>query len=405
MGKFSYSAIDGNGKRSGGILDAENEQEVFEQLRKMGMSPLSVSVADGRAPNSPFSFGKFTLLPERSPNLSEFFEEVHMLLDAGIRVEKALQSMTKGGARQEQKVLASRIHQRLLTGENLANAMAESHPFPKQFIALIGVAEATGELAPIFGIIAKKEEETQRRRRELKDALLYPSFLMILFVCAFAFILFVLVPSLKPLFETTGQAPPLLISGLSQLREGLLEYGWIFVVFIALGLVLAMTGSGRKAVTYWLDRLSFRLPIIEVVRTKMIVADYLGSLAILMRNNINVVQALVLAGESCGSRIFDPKLRVIADEVSSGVVFYDAFEQAGLFDERVLSLLQVADNANAISMVCDKASSILHSEVNRTVSKALAAITPTVTILLGVLIGGLVLTVMTSILSLNDLAV
>ncbi len=217
--------------------------------------------------------------------------------------------------------------------------------------------------------------------------------------------MFALVPAIDPVFEGISDKRPALISMLAAGRIFFLSYGWLVLMVTppagAIALYIRQTAAGREA----LSRLWLKLPLLGWISGTRGCARYLHVLGMLLANGVPMKKALELAASSCPVSAYRPKLALIRTDVTAGAPFRKAARETGLFDATSLSLIEMGDEANKLPEALKRAAFLLETETRRTIQRLLTLLTPTITIVMGGVIGGIVVSVMDALLSINNLAV
>jgi general secretion pathway protein F len=405
---FRYRAYLGDGRSEFGELEAASKQAALSLLASRGLSvfELTESKANMRIADSR------TLKPSRFPfasksvDFAKLFADLSLLTGAGLTVTQSLRSMRSTETVASQQIAVIGLLDQMGSGASAAASFEQIEAFPPESLGMISSGEHAGRLPEVFGALAARYEERANQRTQLFNALAYPLFLVILMIAAVLVLTFALVPSIAPIFENSGRPAPFLVAALSGLRASLTG-GFATAVFAAVAalLLLSFLPSIRAAAEGALQKLFVNLPLIGSVIRKLAQARYLSSLALLIGNGAPMAKALELAAQSAVIPAFKPVLLGVRDSVSTGEKLPSALGRSGLFDQRIISLIAVGDEANRLPAVTKRAAQILENEAQRAILRYTALLTPAMTIFMGLLIGGLVVSVMTALLSINEIAV
>lgn len=401
---FKFKAYLVNGSEDRGVMDAPSKQEALRLLSAKGRSAFfleEVSVETKAIKDNertPFRLNAGRVNPTR------LFYDLAMLTDAGLTITQSLRSVRATEPDRAQRKAIETIEAAMSSGKTASQSFALVGDIPRDALGLIASGESAGRLPSIFKSLAAHHEERQKARSAMIAALAYPAFLFVLMALAIGVITFVLVPSIEPIFENADRPAPFIIDSLSQLRMILEQCSILFIaLLIGLG-CLSFVPQVRDYFQIMSQRMLLRLPIAGSLITKRGLSQYLSSLSILLEHGGTMANALLLSAECSPVAQFRPILLKVRDKVTSGSALTPALRESGLFDERILSLIAVGDEANRLPLVAAHAANIIQDEAQARLSKFLSALTPAITIVLGLLIGGLVVSVMSALLSINDLA-
>ena len=397
MRRFRYQAFSREGAKVAGVVDASDEEEARRALRASGLAVQQL-VPEGAGDKR-----RFSLELTRPFDTTGYFRELAVLSGSGLTLDQALHVMKStadhGSARDVIEAMAAR----LATGESPSVAVQLITGLPDDLRALISVGERSGSLPYMFSVIAEDLAKRAAQRKKLLDAAIYPAFLLLMMIGALMVVTFVLVPALLPVFDGSDKSPPLMISALSGFRELLLG-PWFSIAASSVLLLLALTWMLKaELLTDWFQGLLQRAPFVGSMLTKSTLARYLQSLAVLLENSVSLPDALALSADCCTVRGLKTQLGELRDKVVSGRPLSEALHESTLFSAKVVSLVRAGDQVNKLPVVLSTSSELLREEVQRRADGALALMTPVVTIILGLLVGGLVISVMTALLSVNEL--
>jgi general secretion pathway protein F len=405
---FRYRAYLEDGRSQTGEFDAASKQDALRLLASKGLSVFEL--ADAKTPVRAADY--HSLKPSRSffasknVDFLKLFADLALLTGAGLTVTQSLRSMrsTETGAAQQSAVIG--LLNKMGSGKSAAGSFAEIKGISQESLGMISSGENAGRLTEVFGALAAQYEERAKLKSQLLNALAYPLFLAVLMIAAILVLTFALVPSIAPIFENSGEPAPFIVAFLSSLRTSLTG-GVAIVIFSAatLLLLLSLLPSIRVPAVAVFQRLIVNMPLIGPVIRKLAQARYLSSFALLIGNGAPMARALELSALSAVLPSFKPRLLGVRDSVSTGEKLPAALESSGLFDRRIVSLIAVGDEANQLPTVARRAAQILDSEAQNAIVRYTAMLTPLMTIFMGLLIGGLAVSVMTALLSINEIAV
>lgn len=404
---FVYSAYQADGREESGEVEAPDQAAAVRELAKAGRTVFRIKPAQNSSKaaadlrNRLFQFADAGRLSQ-----ARLFLDLAVMTEAGLTLPQALRALQAGESVSAQRNAIAAISASLSSGRSAAQSFAEIDGVSTQTVAIIASGERSAQMAHVLRAIATQMMEVEARRKEFREALAYPIFLIVMMLAALGVIIFVLVPSLAPVFENSGRPPPGIIGTLAAVRSAALEpavqvAGLLFLALLAsLGL-----DSVRSKASPFFERAALSLPILGHVIHKNNSALYLGSLSMLIGGGTPVNEALALAADCNPLSRLRTNLKRVKDAVATGERLPQALAKTGQFDPKIISLLTVGDEVNRLPAVLARAAEILESEAKTTTARLLAAMTPAITIFLGLLVGGLIVSVMTALLSINEMAI
>lgn len=403
MSHFAYRAYAADGRTRAGTVQAETRQRAVAQLRAEGLQVFAIAPA----PAGPAAFWKRDLFGrDRVSDAARiaFLREFGTLLGAGLTVDRALR-LTERQASAALKPVLSDLLARVVGGAALSRAMA-AHPaaFPRDMVDSVRAGEATGTLVDVIASLTASIERRDAVRRHLASALIYPALLVVMALGTVALIVGVLVPALAPLFEGTGQAPPFAIRAAGALGAFVAAW-WPMLLGGALlgGLALARLWA-EPGFAAFRSRLALRLPLVREVVVGIELGRICRVLATLLQAEVPVPDAVAATRPLAGNRIFRRALDEAAQRLTEGGGLASGLGGLRAYAPSTLNLIASGEQVNRLGPVLAHAAEMHETQTRQRIDRMLALFTPLVTIAVGGLIGGLIISVMGAILSVGQLA-
>ncbi|WP_457152593.1 type II secretion system F family protein [Mesorhizobium sp. P5_C1] len=403
MPAFAYRAYLVDGSTETGVLDASTKQDAARKLAQQGRRSYHLAPVNGERQQLRLP-GRSALTFTRRVDLSRLFSELSVLLNAGFTVDRALNAVISGEANRQRRQQLQSVLDLTTGGRPIAEAFAGLPGITSDVAALLASGERSGKMAYICQRLADTFEATAKRRAAIVEALAYPAFLLLVMSGALVILATVLVPALEPIFEGSSAPKPFTMTVLSALGTVFRDYPFVFPLAAVLGLLsylfLSRSTGARKQFSHWL----LKVPLIGALVRDAVVARYLETLALLLGNGVAMTEALGLAANVSRQSSLAASFASIEETVANGARLHGAIVKAGIFDNATMSLVSLGEEANALPVVLDRAAKMLQLTLSRRIDTVLKLLTPALTISLGFLVGSLVISVMTTILSINDLA-
>lgn len=407
MPRFSYKSYTPSGVLTEGSLLSESREAAIEALRQRGEFPLEI-VSGGTQPVERWwqreVFGGRGLSHK---DLALLTRELATLVKAELPLDEALRIVSLQPAISARTRQAARsVLSRLVDGASLSEALAqEGRTFPALYARTIAAGEAGGTLAPVLDDLATYLERSGEARARLNAALLYPLILLVAAAGALILIMAVLLPAIAPLFKDAGATPPLLVRLLLQIQSSLAgnAAGWALVLVGAvLGVALLSRQEGLAASR---DRLLLGLPLAGTFIERRETARFSRTLAMLIRSGVPVLDALHVTREVAASRAYAAALATVADEVKEGGTLTAPLAASELFPELAVRLIGVGERSGQLEEMLTRVADIHEEALQRQVLRMTSLLSPVLTIVIGLVVGGLILSVMSAIVSVNELAI
>ena len=406
MARFSYSAYDAAGQLRLGEIDAQALPAVLERLRDQGLFPFETGeiTEAGAVPwwRRELSFTK----PISRNGLQQVTRELATLLSADLPLDEALRLVVLQSPPGRMRTVLQAVLARVLDGDSLSAAMQAQGPdFPDYYVGILAAGEASGTLAAVFDDMAKYLDKSAEVRARIGSALIYPMVLMAAALAAVALVLMVLVPALMPVFADAGTEPPLALSLLLALHDTILDY-WpaILCGFAALAGLghLALSDPNIKIAR---DRLLLRIPLIGSMITGTELARFARVIATLQRNGVPLLNALAIGQTLTRNTSLRNALAGVAAKVKEGGGLSRPLAEAGLIPPLFVRLVTVGEETGQLDRMLLHIAGIYEIQIQRRIDTLMALLTPALTLAIGLGVGGLILSVMNAILSVNDMAI
>ncbi|MEQ1612035.1 MAG: type II secretion system F family protein [Hyphomicrobiaceae bacterium] len=321
-------------------------------------------------------------------------------LDDSLRIVALQPSLPRNAQR-----LVGDLLERVLGGASLSEALAE-HPesIPKIYCRLVAASESSGDIASALTTLAADLEREEDLRSRLRNALLYPMTLLVAAAATITLVIAVLVPAIAPLFSESGAKLPPVIAVLNAWRVGIIN-GWPLLVGVAVLVSILVAFARRKpAFGQVRDRMVLRLPIIGRLVARRETSRFGGTLATLLGSGIPLLEALRITGDTQSNRLFQVAVRDAGVHLANGGTLSEAMERSGQFSALALRLATVGERTGQLDTMLLRLSRLEESALHRELERLIAIAAPVLTIAIGLIVGGIVLSVMGAIVGLNDLA-
>jgi type IV pilus assembly protein PilC len=386
---YAYSAINMEGRRVSGCLEAANPADLEMRLKHM-----TLDLVQGKPVPRHSLFTRFAAVPRRER--INFCFQLQQLIQAGVPLLESLTDITASQEHPRMKAVIASLVKNIEGGQTLSEALSV-YPelFGQVFVSLIRAGEVSGDLS----VVLEKLCATLRWEDELisqtKKLLLYPVFAGGVMCLATAFLMLYLVPQLKLFVSNLGQTLPFYARVLFGVSDLLAAYGYALLPVIALGamavhFLLRFSPPAR----YRLDALKLRLPLLGGIFRKIALARFADTFAILYAAGVPVLESLRVTREAVANRVIHQALEQIEAAIREGRNMASAFEDTGLFPPLVVRMARVGENTGALDVALRNVSYFYGRDVQESVHRAQTLIEPLFTLALGMLLGWIVLSVL-----------
>ncbi len=403
MATFTYSARTKAGTVQKGTLIALDRSAAAASLLDKGMVPILVKeqVAKVAGSGNPLAklFGSRVKLQDKVI----FTRQFATMINAGVPLAQSLAILQEQSESKALQAAVSDIAKQVQGGATLANALS-SHPdiFNAIYVNMVRAGEAGGILDQVLERLATQQEKDAEIVSKIRSAMIYPSVVSFVTVCAFFFLMTVIVPKLASIFRESGAALPIYTQIMLTISDALVNYG----VFLAIGAVIggvafvrwARTPLGKRV----LDRVLIKLPILGPILVKVNVARFARTFGSLMAAGISVVEAVNATRSALGSSVYQDELDTIAREIKNGRPLSEQLKKSKNFPAIVGQMASVGEETGELDDILLKLAVFYEKEVDTVIEGLTSIIEPLLMVVLGGMVGFIVISVFGPISSISS---
>jgi len=387
MPVFTFSGKDASGQKISGERQAVNKQALAQTLRRERITPGAI-----REKGKEFSMPTFGTTKVKVKDIAIFFRQFSVMIDAGLPLVQCLEILA---ANQEnpsfQKTLTG-VRTTVEGGATLANAMRQ---YPAVFDALTTNMIEAGETGGILDIILQRlatyVEKAVRLKAAVKSALIYPVAVVSMAVLIVGALLKWVVPIFANLFAGLGVTLPLptrIVMGLSNFVQ---VFWWVFIVAVV-GIVIGIKQI-RKHPTgrYYFDKMLLSTPVVGVLLRKIAVGRFTRTLGTLITSGVPILEGLTITAKTSGNAVLEEALMKVRKAIEEGRTIVDPLRECGVFPNMVTQMIGVGEATGAMDSMLQKIADFYEEEVDAATKDMLAMLEPVIIGILGVTIGGIVI--------------
>lgn len=401
MPAFEYQALDDDGRRRSGVLEADSARGARALLRERGLSPLAVDAVQPGRRRHGLGLFRQRLGPAQ---LTLLTRELATLLAAGLPIDEALGAMGEQAGDERLGTVLASLRTRVREGTGLAAALAEQPDnFPEYFRASVAAAEQSGHLDAVLTRLADYAESREALRRRIWMALLYPLLLTAVALLVVTGLLLYVVPQVTAVFDTLGQDLPWLTRSLIALSQALPAVGpWLLLALA--GAVIGVRSLLRQPARRlrWQRRL-LRLPVLGRLRQALDTARFTRSLGLLVGSGVPMLDALRMATRTVSLEPMRQALERAGARVREGSGLAVSLAESRLFPPVTVRLIGNGERAGRLPAMLERAAEHESTLLEGRLSTLVAVLGPGMILLVGVLVLMIVLAILLPIFELNTL--
>jgi general secretion pathway protein F len=402
MPNFRYRALTQAGEIVSGSIAAPTAAEVVRQVEYLGLVPIETVNDIGQTAALRFNFAFLT--KPRPEDVTIFTRDLALLLRAGARLDAALELLTNDMDIGRLHPVIAKVRSSILGGESLAEALSQ-HPtiFPAIYVALVRVGETSGTLDHTLEALAAERARGEALRRKLSEAARYPAFILFAATCVLMFFLLFVLPQFASVLRGFhAKLDPLVVIflGLSDLVR---SHGQMIAVFFAIGLLAAWLLGSRAGVQRAFWNSMMRLPVLKSLLAFHTTGLFCRNLGLLLSSGITLSAALRVLIELLQRRGQAEAWTQVADRVRHGGKLSDALAETKVLPATAVRMLRLGEETGQLATLSSRIAEFYEAKLQRSVDRIVGIAGPAAIVGISVVVGGLIVSVMTSLLSLSQM--
>jgi general secretion pathway protein F len=405
MPRYRYEAVDHAGEVLRDEIEAPTPEAAVERLRDQGLLPLSVNEAKSgflRGGLGQPLFSKRRALSRKSTML--LTQQLASLLHAGMPLDRAFTILIGVTDDEQTRTLLERVQEKVRGGSSLADALEVQGVFSRFYLNMIRAGEAGGALEVVLKRLTEFLERSQALRETVTSALIYPMILLTVSALSVIILLTFVVPQFQQLFADAGKALPLATQIVIAVGDGFRNYWWAGVLLIMLAVVAMRRQLSQPESRARWDGWLLRLPLVGDLIGKVETARLSRTLGTLLGNGVSLLNALAIVRETLSNQVMATALGEVAEHVKTGRGLAEPLQDVESFPKLAVQMIRVGEETGQLQEMLIQIADTYDGEVQTAVKRLLTLLEPAMILGLGVIIAGIIMSILVAILSLNELA-
>jgi len=402
MPLFSYEATDPTGQTVTGVIESENKDGVIEMLQRERYFPVSISPAKKKKDFSlDFKF-KREAMPQKE--LVSFTRQMTTLLRSGLEIDRCLEILLDLTGKERSKEVVRGIKENIQQGETLSSAMErQKGAFTPLYISMVKAGETGGFLEKSFDRLAWFLESRMKMVDSIKSALIYPGVIFLTGVAALLVLTTNVIPRFASIFEKMGGELPASTSFLIGISRFFIE-NWLLIILGTVFAVAAFTSylktdDGRRV---W-EKFLLRLPLVGDLVRKSVVSQFTRTLGTLLQSGVPIIQSLTIVKETISNRVLADTMEKTIQAVKEGKRISSQMKESGIFPQLAIHMTLAGEETGTLDEMMIRMAHIYDDEVETAVKRLLTVFEPAMILVMGVVVAFVVVSMLSAIVSINDL--
>jgi len=333
-----------------------------------------------------------------------FTRQFATMIDAGLPIVQGLDILSQQSENKAFRIIVRTIKQDVESGFTLADAL-KKHPkiFDDLYVNMVAAGEVGGVLNTILNRIAMFIEKSARLKSKVKGAMIYPATIVVVAVSVVTVLLLFVIPVFAELYGGMGKALP----APTQITINISNFFRAYFMYLAgaiVGIVVALkmyykTAQGR----FTIDGLLLKLPIMGDLIRKVAVARFSQNMSILLTSGVPILDGLAITAKTAGNKVVEKAIMNARISISQGRTVAEPLTESKIFPPMVCQMVAIGENTGALDAMLKKVADFYEEEVDNAVANLTSLMEPLIMVVLGVILGGLVISMYLPIFQLGSL--
>ena len=405
MPNFYYKAVTRDGETDEGQMIGDSAAAVIARLQDSGRIPILAEEVLAKGSQRGRSKRRHILRNRKDRvDVSSFTRSLAALVGSSIPLDRALQIMLEVESDPATVKLVTEVQASVRGGDSLSGALeAQGSAFSSFHISMVRAAEASGTLSDGLEQLTTYLERAQALKNKVLSALIYPTILAGVAGLSVVILLVYVVPQFRPIFDEMGSALPLATRVTLAVSDFLAQFGWLLVALLTSAVIASRRLWERPGFRSQVDGLLLRHGPAGALIQAIDTARFSRSLGTLLRNGVPLLTGLPIARDTMGNRVMADAVTGAVDDLRKGGELSATLQSAGVFPSLAIQLLKVGEESGTVDTMMLRLSEAYDTEVETRIQRLLALLEPVLIVGLGMVIAGIIMSVLVGIMSINEL--
>ncbi len=387
---FKYQAVGDKGEKKNGIVEAVTRDAAITALQRRGLVVVTLVSEDEK---KGFNLSFFESVPMKDVVIMS--RQISTLFEAQVSALKAFNLMSGNAENKMLSKALETIGSDLQAGSSISGALSK-HPkiFSDFYVSMVKSGEESGKLTQTFSYLAEYLDRQYALTKKIKNALIYPAFVIGIFFTVMTLMLVLVIPKLSKIIIESGQVVPWYTKMVMWASDTLVHYGFfvVIIIFAFVGYVvyLSRTTSGQQ----FLDRTKIAVPVFGPLFRKMYLARLADNMDTMLSSGIPIVRAIEITGDVVDNQVYHDILRQAAEKVKGGTTFSDSIDGHPEIAPILVQMIKVGEESGAMGTILKTLAKFYKREVDDAVDTMVGLIEPLMIVGLGLGVGTLLVSVL-----------
>lgn len=392
---FNYKAVTSTGEKKEGAIDAPNKDLAIAALQRRGL--IVLTVADDEGGKGIFKKALFEHVPMK--DIVILSRQISTLFEAQVSALKAFTLLASNAENPLLKRKLVAVTDDIQAGTTISGALAK-HPdiFSDFYVNMVKAGEESGKLNEVFAYLADYLDRQYELTSKTKNALIYPAFVIGVFIIVMVLMFILVIPKLSAIIETSGGVIPVYTKVVIGMSNFFVSYGiFVLIFFVIAGFYIYHLSRTERGKAY-LDSMKLSIPVVGRLYTKLYLSRIADNMATMLTSGISIVRSIEITGKIVGSRVYEEVLIEAGEAVKAGSSFSEALEKhPGPVPQIMVQMVRVGEETGGLGTILKTLASFYKREVDDAVDTLVGLIEPIMIVVLGLGVGILLTSILVPI--------
>ena len=394
--KFEYRAKNEDGEEKVGEVEADSKGAALLKLQQRGYYVMSIEEKKLAFYEKDFDFNLSLFDGVSDTDLVMFSRQLAIMLDAQIGIIESLRILTHQIEKDSFKEVVEDVADRVEEGEPFSKALKKHDDvFSNFYIGAIESGEASGNLPQSLEYLEEHIERNSQFKKKLVGAMIYPLFIIFVFSFVVGFLLFFVIPDLVEMIEELDAEMPVITEIVITASDFIVDWGLFLVLFIVVGAIAFKKAINTTRGKEIFDKIILKLPVFGSFSKKVYLTYFAESMATLISSGLDMVKALEVTENIVGNTVYKGIVAQTKQDVKEGKDVSESLQQhPTFFPSLVTQMLIVGEKTGEMEKILNSVVKFYRDEIERSMESYIKIAEPALIILLGIVVGGLVMSVL-----------
>jgi len=401
MAIYRYRAATASGQLRTGVLESNSRADALDRIKRLGLMPIEAVETAAKSAAE----GKVKTNSAVRQGIANALGELAVLLNAGLSLDRALAVCVENIQKPALKAVFEKLRDRVRHGMSLSRAMTESGgAFPPMAAAMAEAGEASGKLDESMSRLAEALDRAEALRQTIVSSLVYPAMLLCVATGVILVMLLWVVPQFEGLFTDAGAKLPMQTQIIMGASHALKSYGLLGLLVAVVGVIMLMRWMRKPNVRRAFDRKLLEAPVLGAIVRNAETASFARTLGSLLDGGVALPAALSISRKSLSNTHMAAAIDSVSSGLKQGGGLSGPLAATKLFPPMAMSFLRTGEETAQLGLMLTRLADVLDRDVRNAIQRLISFMTPAVTVLMGGIVATVIASIMSAILGFNDLA-